>query len=142
MDVFEYMDIPFVNGGRSRESGLDCWGLVCLVYREKLGLDLPPHPEADADNGEQVRSLIAQDEAESWREVDRADRREGDVVVLRVKGLPWHVGVLVDPLRFVHTSRVKGVCVERLESVHWASRIVGYRRLRMLDERPGDHPQE
>lgn len=129
MDITSYLGIPFVGGGRTRESGLDCWGLVRLVYLEQLGLDLREY--AGVTPEDPVWTSIAEEEATaSWLEVPHGDRREGDVVILRVLGLPWHVGVMVDQRAFVHTVKNIGVCIERIDSVHWKNRVLGYRRLK------------
>jgi cell wall-associated NlpC family hydrolase len=38
-----YVGLPYRAGGRERD-GLDCWGLIRLIYREQLGIDLPEIP--------------------------------------------------------------------------------------------------
>lgn len=36
----EYIGIPYVGEGRSRD-GLDCYGLVLLIYKDHFGIELP-----------------------------------------------------------------------------------------------------
>lgn len=131
MDTSSYMMIPVVPGGRSREK-VDCWGLVVLIYAELLSVALPLHEDVNwKDSGpDKVAATVAADALAEWDEVVAQDRREYDVVILRLKGVPWHVGVLVDKDRFIHADPVRGMCVERLEALHWKSRVVGYNRLK------------
>lgn len=35
-----YLNIPFKHLGRSREEGLDCYGLLLLYYKEQFGIEL------------------------------------------------------------------------------------------------------
>ena len=130
METESYMMVPVVPGGRTREGGVDCWGAVVLIYAEKLHIELPVYEDVNWKDSAAVWVAIAENEKASWREVAPADRAEYDVVLLRIKGIPWHVGVLVDRNRFLHADPMRGMCVERLESVHWRSRIVGYHRLK------------
>lgn len=39
--INDYVGVPYVENGRDRADGWDCWGLVLVVYRERLGLELP-----------------------------------------------------------------------------------------------------
>ena len=41
MTVNDFIGIPFCSRGRSRESGMDCWGLVVAAERELFGKELP-----------------------------------------------------------------------------------------------------
>ena len=38
--VNNYVGLHYEVGGRTK-SGVDCYGLLCLVYREKFGIELP-----------------------------------------------------------------------------------------------------
>ncbi|HTT77005.1 MAG TPA: NlpC/P60 family protein [Candidatus Binataceae bacterium] len=85
-----YIGLPFKSLGRDR-AGLDCWGMVYLVYREVFHQEIPPYADyADAYDVEEVSALVKGEIVTRWREVLPAQL--GDVILLRVRGLPCHVG--------------------------------------------------
>lgn len=127
MQVTEYMAIPFAPNGRSRE-GIDCWGLVVMLYADKYGIELPSYENVDGKNGEEVAASVSTECLSAWTEIPADQRQEGDVVVLRMLGFPWHVGVMLDRSTFVHAYYHTGVSVERITAIHWRSRIIGYFR--------------
>lgn len=127
-----YLGLTVVPGGRDRRA-VDCWGLVVLIYDEQLGVKLPRHDEVNwKDNPEKMEPTITADKKE-WLEVAATARRAYDVVVLRVKTVPWHVGIVVDRNRFIHADAVRGVCIERLDSIHWKHRVLSYHRMKEAD---------
>lgn len=123
-----YTGIPFRADGRTRE-GLDCWGLVVTVYRERLGVTLPEFPGAYPDVSPQAMrnaAGVARIERERWRRVD--DPRPLDVALLRIQGLPCHVGVVVAKGKMLHIMAGIESVVEDLAGPHWKHRIEGFYR--------------
>jgi cell wall-associated NlpC family hydrolase len=129
MDANRYISIPFAERGRSWE-GVDCWGLVCLIYHEQLGIALPSYLDDDykTTDGPTISCLIGQRKAEGWEPVAPGTEREGDVILMRMVGLPSHVGVVTRPGSMIHALRGVGVCHERYWSPLWAKRIMGIYR--------------
>lgn len=66
-----YIGIPYKAGGRERKEGLDCWGLVRLVYRECLGLDLPVHPGVVKDGHLVVPREISEQCLDNWDQIEK-----------------------------------------------------------------------
>ncbi len=126
LNVEKYIDVPFVEKGR-RMSGCDCWGLVYLIYRDLLKIELPlylAYYQNTAD--EKTLGLLIDHEKLAWEEVLFSS--PGDVVVLRLKGQPMHVGVYIGNGRFIHCLEGSGTVIEKIKSITWRNRIVGYYR--------------
>lgn len=47
IDYGDFVGLPWVLGGEDA-SGVDCWGLVILFYREALGIEVPATGSANA----------------------------------------------------------------------------------------------
>ncbi len=120
--------IPFVPNGRTRD-GLDCWGLACLGSLECFGRRLPEYLGEYSD----VREFDRIDAAfrrhlPEWREVTKGEEVPGDLVLLRMRGRPIHVGFVVKRGLMVHTEKNVDVCVESYGSVGWKNRVLGFYR--------------
>lgn len=124
MDLAEYVGIPFRTLGRDRE-GCDCYGLVRLVYRERLGIELPAFTDYHETLSAETAALIAA-ERRLWREV--AEPAPYDVLLFRVDGAPQHIGLVAQPGWMLHTTRGKHSCLERYTRPYWRARIDGFYR--------------
>ncbi len=122
-----YVGIPFVDGGRDAD-GLDCWGLVCLVYANELDVVLPSYGEVSAADLIRVARSIGAGQ-EGWQVVEKP--QSFDVAVLRFYGRSWvgHVGIMVDSKRMIHTERATDVACVPLTHFTVRDRIASIRRL-------------
>lgn len=133
MDTEPYLRIPFVPGGRD-ESGVDCWGLVRLVSAREYGVELPKYPGSGVSRGRIDAKALARETPEKrdrdFRRVD--DPRPGDVVLLKPRQRPVHIGILVrkKPLKMLHAERAFGVAVEPVYGIAWRHRVEGFYRYR------------
>lgn len=122
-----YIGIPYAARGRTREAGLDCWGLVCLVYREQFGIELPQgEPGYDPSDDAEVAGLFAGPARDDWAPVDAP--QPGDVVLLRILGYERHVGVVCEAGAMLHAPEGRAVVIERLDGGAWRHRVAGFWR--------------
>lgn len=100
----QYIGKPWVNGGRDIRIGVDCWGLLCHVYRQHYNIILPEFLGVDAKNNIAVAKLI--DQREYWTELKTPI--EGCAVALSKNKALHHVGVYVCG-RVLHAMENQGV---------------------------------
>lgn len=132
-DLADFVGLPFRDHGRGRD-GADCWGGVRLVLSELRGIVLPDYGQGYADTGDVdgIGVAIREGLVRDFRKVDKPE--PFDLVIFNLAGKPWHVGVMVDALRFLHwpqpddkgndgTSRI---C--RWKDRMWRKRVEGFYR--------------
>lgn len=117
----KYIGIPFKPFGRT-ESGLDCWGLVRLFYKNEFDIVLPGLAGYESVKDHRAISDIVETEKPRWVET-RAEF--GHVIVFNMAGRPVHVGVVIDNLRMLHIQTGKNSCLEKFRSPRWKNRIEG-----------------
>lgn len=133
-----YIGIPFRDGGRTR-GGLDCWGLLWLVEREVFGTQVPSFAGDYADTRDHARiAEMIEANLPGWDPVVAPDpasglctlgaERPGDGVLLRRRGRPLHVGVVVAPGRMLHVERGTDTVLARYDGMKERHRVLGIYR--------------
>jgi cell wall-associated NlpC family hydrolase len=110
------IDTGYKFGGSNPEAGLDCSGLVVLVYKMAAGMSLPHNAAQIARNAQEV----------SLREL-----KAGDLIFFNTLGRPFsHVGIYLGDDKFIHAPNSRGrVRVESIRTGYFARRIDGARTL-------------
>lgn len=119
----DYVGIPFLAKGRD-SSGLDCWGLVRLVYKEEFDIELPSFSDDyEYDDTERIEQLTAQYK-EGWEEV--SSPKPGSIVLFKVLGHLSHIGIYIGGNKFLHCLENHSSVIENLDSINWNKRFAGF----------------
>jgi len=123
MNFEKYIGIPFQEKGRDT-SGVDCWGLVRLIYKQEYNINLPSFSEDyELSDDARIGELFAQYQ-EGWETLSSPE--PGCAVLFRMFGTESHIGVVVEGHKFIHVREGRDSVIESLESPKWSKRIVGY----------------
>jgi cell wall-associated NlpC family hydrolase len=111
-----YLETPYRHRGQT-PSGFDCSGFIYSIYLEAISLRLP----------RSTRDLY-----NCTRSVNIDDARPGDLIFFSIKdGLrPDHVGLYLDDLDFIHSSKSRGVTISNLSDQYYRRKFLSARRLR------------
>lgn len=125
-----YVGLPFAAHGRDR-AGLDCWGLVRLVMAEQFARALPSLATCyrRTDDSAGIGQLVLS-EIPKWDAVADGEEGLGDVIVLRLRGQPMHVGLVLGDGCMLHVEAGINSAIERYRGSRWAERIYGFYRYR------------
>ena len=126
------LGIPFVPKGRDY-SGIDCWGIPMLAYRDMLGIELPSFIDDYVDPGDSDASRrVIQDiilmQKQNWEKVEKPQAL--DVVLFRFGDTQTHLGLMVDDKCFLHCERKVNTIIERVGCAKWQNRVEGIYRLK------------
>jgi cell wall-associated NlpC family hydrolase len=125
MNFNKYTSIPFKAHGRDRD-GVDCWGLVWMIYKNELNIKLPRYDKeySDPDDYREVAALVA-GEKSTWVEVPKGEERPGDVLLLKLLGVPCHVATVMENGYMIHIMNRINAVSERYDVTRWAKRVEG-----------------
>jgi hypothetical protein len=126
----KYVGIDFVDKGRDL-SGADCWGLGKLILEKEKNLIVPSYLDyIDTEDIKNINQLISQHSVVDWIKVE--EEKEFDFVLMRMRGFPAHVGVVVKPGLMIHTEKGLNACLEDYKCSKWSRRIIGFYRHKKL----------
>lgn len=117
---------PFRHQGRIPGLALDCAGLVVQVVKT---IGLPYHDERGYSRlPHHGRLEAALDAQPSLRQIPAGDRAPGDVLLMRFKAAPTHLGILAGDT-LIHAYEQAGkVCEHRMDPA-WIARIARVYRI-------------
>ncbi len=120
MELYKWLGTPHVLRSRG-QGGIDCSGLVKIIYRKVYGLELKGS---------------SQDISRTVKPIDVEELKEGDLVFFRIyhQSRIDHVGIYLGNGRFIHTSSSNGVTISELSAYYYRRRFVKAGRL--LPEKP------
>lgn len=130
-ELAKYISIPFEERGRSH-NGVDCWGLIFLVYRDILKIELPTYLEGyeNLEDRKEISNIMSNDKHILWEEVETP--KLYDVCLFNMVRVPMHVGLCLDKISFMHSFKGNEVCIEKFNNIKWNKRIVGFYRHKSL----------
>ncbi len=128
MNTNDYIRIQFKEHGRTRE-GADCWGLVRIIFKEELGIELPSI-EGYKNTKDFVKiSEIIESNKHNWQMIQSGQEQAFDVAVFKTIGLPTHVAVVIKPGYMIHCEKGSGVYMsEYYKEQQWHRRLEGFFR--------------
>jgi len=122
----DLMTVKYKAGGRSVEGGLDCYGLVKVIY-SRLGKTLPEFDGQATTDYKNINNLAMK----AKNRFIRLNFPEPFciVAIMRVRPYVSHIGVMLeDNVHFIHILEDNGVTVSSIQDIKWADRIEGYYR--------------
>lgn len=125
-----FIGMPYADKGRTRE-GCDCWGLIRIVYADRLGIELPSYDSEYVGSDERREiSAIVEREAQSalWERVETP--RPFDILFFRRGRFDAHAAIWVKAGLMLHMVEEDCSKIERFDVPAYAFRLTGMYRWR------------
>lgn len=126
--VTNYIGIPFKDKGRDCE-GADCWGLCRLVAKEQFNIDVPSYIDVyDSPKDKEAISSNFYKVENGYKSIKFGEEKEGDFIVLRISGLPFHMGIIICSGFMLHIGKGFDAVFESYRNSKWKHRVLGFYR--------------
>lgn len=124
----EYVGIPFLEKGRD-VYGADCYGLLCAVYSDMLGIQLPSFSDAYVTTQDsQALADLIHGNISPWRQIPAGEEKTLDAVLMTEGGVPRHIGVVVKKGYVLHVENGGEACIERYRDGRLKHKVRGFYR--------------
>lgn len=121
MNLKKYIGIPFKDKACGFD-GCDCYGLVRLVYKEELKIELPYLGDqySTAFNRGEVSGVVQGAVDSGWAaDVEKGNYKLFDVLAFRRGVDDAHVGLWIAPSTMLHILEGSNAGCERFDGVRW-----------------------
>ena len=119
----KYIGLPYAPNGRSK-AGVDCWGLLVLVYAAEWGIVLPDIPGISQVPTHLQGIILEKEAVRDWWEI--ALPFDGCAVAMTKQSTIHHVGIWaeIDGGKVIHCVPHQNVVADTLRNL----RLRGYRQ--------------
>jgi cell wall-associated NlpC family hydrolase len=128
--IDRFIGIPYEPKGKSF-AGADCVGLVELFNKEALGRKIPDFSQLYLDPRD-YKSLDGLIDSEKRHFDTISEPTFGDTILFRIGSYACHLGIYIDEQIFLHSHEGHDSAIERLDSLSWSKRILGFYRIRSI----------
>lgn len=135
----EYARAPFLELGRTPQ-GWDCWGALKWVFEHDHPdkIILPGYEEFYEDTNSPTLAQVIERERElagRWHlavpvidGIIQGVPKMFDVPLMRMRGVPMHVGIVTKPWHMLHCVHGVGTSHEAFNTMRWRHKIAGFYR--------------
>jgi cell wall-associated NlpC family hydrolase len=132
MSFKNFIGLPYEHLGRDVK-GIDCYGLVILIYKENLGVELPDvcNYTFGKNAADYFTAFYSDDMYESvtgfhklWEPVEVSNLKKYDVILFHVHAdidAPTHSGIYIGDGKFIHSMNGNSSSIHRLD--RWSTAI-------------------
>jgi cell wall-associated NlpC family hydrolase len=105
MNLKEYIGIPYKHLGRDH-LGVDCFGLIWLLYKEKKGITLPDYVELKYSvDWYKKENHIVNNITSNWEEVRDRIYQPFDIFLFQcTTSVVNHVAMYIDDFKLIHVQ--------------------------------------
>jgi cell wall-associated NlpC family hydrolase len=100
----KYIGIPFKSGGRDF-SGIDCYGLIVLIYKEEKDISLWDCSNYTVDDCSKD-NLMLSNYHRNWDALDEKDLQELDILLFTTNpdlpDIPTHIALYIGENKMIH----------------------------------------
>ncbi len=103
----KYIGLKYKQYGRDFK-GVDCFGLVYLIFKNEKGICLPDFLEVKFSEGDwrkEKENHILQNISENWKKIELKNVKKYDVHIFYDKyGVASHLGLNIGHKKFIHVN--------------------------------------
>lgn len=110
---------------------VDCWGLLCVVYKNEFKIDLPQFPGIALCSVVAITSAIGESAKKDWIEVK--NQFDGCAVGMGLQKVVHHVGIFADADggKVIHSWEKRNVVADTVDGL----RAKGFRTIKFYRHR-------